>query len=239
MNCQLKNFSSPTELAQAAASDFSARIEQARQISAPFLVALSGGRITKEFFRCTVESVRQRQLPIDHVHFFWADERCVGPDHPDSNFALANEHLFQPLSVKAENIHRLKGELPANEAVAQANNELRTLLASKPDRPVLDLVLLGMGEDGHVASLFPNATPETLGCSDPFLAINNSPKPPPERLSLSFAAIQAATKVWVLASGSGKQTALADSLAPGEPRTPLGRVIQLRPETIIYTDIRD
>ena len=95
---------------------------------------------------------------------------------------------------------------------------------NKNGQPVLDLIFLGMGEDGHVASLFPDAPPEILNCAGPFLAIENSPKPPPRRISLSYAAIAAARQVWALVSGAGKEAALRESLRPGG-RTPLARVI--------------
>ncbi len=102
--------------------------------------------------------------------------------------------------------------------------------------PVLDLVLLGMGEDGHIASLFPGADPQIWATTASFLVIENSPKPPLTRISLSFATIVAARKVWVLASGAGKSDALRKSLdAAGN--TPLARVLQARSATRIYSDI--
>ena len=103
--------------------------------------------------------------------------------------------------------------------------------------PKLDLIFLGMGEDGHIASLFPNATAEIINCPAPFLAVTNSPKPPPNRVTLSYAAIAAAKQVWVLASGKGKEAAFAESLSP-TGKTPLARVLQSRSSTKIFTDIR-
>lgn len=159
----------------------------------------------------------------------------MGPDHPDSNFILADDLLFKPMAVRAENIHRLKGELPQAEAVAAAIHDLQRVTQGTGE---LDLVLLGMGEDGHVASLFPNASEAVIRHSPQFLAINNSPKPPPERLSLSFVALKSAKEVWVLASGSGKEVALKESLQEGSPRTPLARVLQSRKDTLVFTDIK-
>jgi 6-phosphogluconolactonase len=102
---------------------------------------------------------------------------------------------------------------------------------------VLDLIFLGMGEDGHVASLFPGVPLQELDSTVPFLAIENSPKPPPCRISLSYAAIAVAKQVWVLVSGVGKETALRESLRPGG-RTPLARVLQLCSRTRIFCDFR-
>jgi 6-phosphogluconolactonase len=93
-----------------------------------------------------------------------------------------------------------------------------------------------MGEDGHVASLFPGAAPEVERARVPFLHITNSPKPPPQRLTLSYAALAAARAVWVLASGGGKEAALRESLSP-TGTTPLANVIRSRSQTRIFTDI--
>ncbi len=230
----LKPFDSDSALAKAAARDFVALIDQAGK-EGPFLVGLSGGRITKQFFNFTVEEIKSRGTSIGMLHFFWADERCVPPDHPDSNFVLANDHLFKPLGIATANLHRLRGELPQSDAVVHAIAEFRQIAGPKKH---LDIVLLGMGEDGHIASLFPNATKETIECAAPFLSINNSPKPPPDRLSLSFAALKAAREVWVLASGNGKENALRLSLKPGTPETPLGRLLQMRERTTVYTELK-
>ena len=102
---------------------------------------------------------------------------------------------------------------------------------------MLDLIFLGMGEDGHVASLFPGVPLQKLDSAVPFLFIENSPKPPPRRISLNYAAIAAAKQVWVLVSGAGKAPALRESLRPGG-RTPLARVLQLCSRTRIFCDFR-
>lgn len=176
-------------------------------------------------------------LPVN-VHFFWADERCVPPTDPESNFKLANELLFVPLKIPASQIHRILCEDSPQAAAKLAEVELRRVVSANNDhQPVLDLIFLGMGEDGHVASLFPGVPLQKLDSVVPFLAIENSPKPPARRISLSYAAIAAAGQVWALVSGAGKAPALRESLHPGG-RTPLARVIQARSHTKIFCDIR-
>jgi 6-phosphogluconolactonase len=217
-------------------------IEAASRAGKAHCVALSGGRIAQKFFAATVERAKTRKigdggtpsLPIN-VHFFWADERCVPPTDPESNFKLANELLFAPLKIPASQIHRIRGEDSPQAAVKAAEAEFRRVAGKNAGAPMLDLIILGMGEDGHVASLFPDAPPEILNCASPFLAIENSPKPPPRRISLSHAAIAAAKQVWVLVSGAGKETALRESLRPGG-QTPLARVVQSRSRTKIFSD---
>lgn len=235
-NVDLLAFATADELARAAASAWLHAVESANRAGKTHCVALSGGRITQKFFASAVEQAKARAVSFANVHFFWADERCVPPTHPNSNFKMANELLFTPLKIAAEKIHRLRGEdLPA-AAVQSAEVELRGVTASSKNHlPVLDLILLGMGEDGHVASLFPGAGAEILDCTTPFLVIENSPKPPPTRISLSYAAIAAAGETWVLASGIGKEAALRESLKP-DGRTPLARVIRSR-SVKIFSDL--
>jgi 6-phosphogluconolactonase len=242
---ELISFASADELASRAASAWLDEIAAAERAAKPHCVALSGGRITQKFFAATVKQAGLRKigdggtpsLPTN-VHFFWADERYVPPTDPESNFNLANELLFTPLKIPASQIHRIRGEDSPQAAVKLAVKELgRIVSADKNGQPALDLIFLGMGEDGHVASLFPGAPPEVLNCASPFLAVENSPKPPPRRISLSYAAIAAARQVWVLVSGAGKEAALRESLRSGG-QTPLARVLRLRSRTKIFSDIR-
>jgi len=235
---ELLSFASADDLAGAAAGAWLDEIETAARLGELYCVALSGGRITQKFFAATVAQALVRKVPFDDVHFFWADERCVPPGDPESNFKLAQEHLFAPLEIAAEKIHRLHGEDPPRIAVALAEAELRRIVPRKHGRqPVLDLIFLGMGEDGHVASLFPNASMHTIDTPGPFLVVEHAPKPPPTRVSLSYQAIGAAKDIWVLISGSGKAAALRESLLP-TGQTPLARVVATH-RVKIFSDIND
>jgi len=226
---KLLSFATADELVHVAANAWLDEVETAHRAKKSHCVALSGGRITRKFFTATAEQNQTRKVSFASVHFFWADERCVPPADHDSNYKLANELLFAPLQIPANQIHRIRGEDSPQAAVIIAEAELRRIApADKNDQPVLDLIFLGLGEDGHVASLFPNAGAEITASTAPFLFVENSPKPPPRRISLSYAALQAAKAVWVLASGTGKERILQVSLAAGG-QTPLARVIQSRP----------
>jgi 6-phosphogluconolactonase len=267
-NVELISFAGAGELASRAAGAWLDEIESANRAGKTHCVALSGGRIAQKFFASTVGQAKARAVSFARVHFFWADERCVPPTDPESNFKLAGELLFAPLKIAGTQIHRIRGEEPPDKATALATAEIIRIIPTaspSPRRgegrgeeavfsnskshsplgrgeggyslPVLDLIFLGMGEDGHVASLFPDAPPEILNGTVPFLAIENSPKPPPRRISLSYAAIAAAKQVWLLASGAGKAAALRESLSP-DGKTPLARVIQSRLQTKIFSDIQ-
>lgn len=232
------SFAGPDALAHAVARQWLDEIESANRAKKNYCVALSGGRITQKFFASTVEQARAQRTSFERVHFFWADERCVPPDDPESNFKLANELLFQPLKILKAQIHRIRGESSPEIAVKSAEQELGQCASMKDNQPIIDLIFLGMGEDGHVASLFQNAlSPQTkyAGCKETFLFVDDSPKPPPQRISLTFNAIACAAAVWVLASGAGKETALRESL---EGKRPLGMVIHSRARTKIFSDIQ-
>jgi 6-phosphogluconolactonase len=235
-NFELIHFPNADELASRVARLWLDEIESANRAGKRHCVALSGGRIAQKFFASVVAQNQTCKISFDDVHFFWADERCVPPTNPESNFKMANELLLAPLKISEKRIHRLRGELSGAEAVKIAEAELRQFVPAENNFPILDIIFLGMGEDGHVASLFPNATQEVLNCLVPFLGIQNSPKPPSERISLSYAAIKAAKVAWVLASGDGKEAALRESLKPGG-KTPLARIIDLRAKTKIFSDI--
>ncbi len=267
-NFELISFTCTDELAAHVAGAWLDEIESANRAGKAHCVALSGGRITQKFFAATVEQAKRRAVSFARVHFFWADERCVPPTNPESNFKLANEVLLAPLQIAANQIHRIRAEEPPDKAAALAAAEIIRIIptASPPPRrgegrgeeavfsnskplpplvqgegvdslPVLDLIFLGMGEDGHVASLFPEAPSEILNRTAPFLSIKDSPKSPPGRISLSYAAIAAAKQVWALVSGAGKAAALRASLRPGG-QTPLARVMRSRSRTKIFSDIR-
>jgi 6-phosphogluconolactonase len=235
-NFELLSFANADDLARAAADAWLDEIEAANRAGKTHCVALSGGRIAQKFFATTVKQAKARAVAFERVHFFWADERCVPPTDPDSNFKMANELLFLPLNIAAEKIHRLRGEDSPSVAVEIAESELcRIAPQNKNHQPVLDLIFLGMGEDGHIASLFPNAPVKTVGISVPFLVVENSPKPPPTRISLSYKTIFAAKNIWILVTGHGKESALRESLSP-KGGTPLARVIQSRPVKI-FSDL--
>jgi 6-phosphogluconolactonase len=237
---ELIPFASARDLASCVAGAWLDEIESANRAGKAHCVALSGGRIAQKFFAATVTLSRTRKTSFDHVHFFWADERCVPPTDLDSNFKLADELLLTPLNISQDQIHRLRGEIPSAEAVRIAAAEIRKFAPlDENNQPVLDLIFLGVGEDGHVASLFPNLSGKNQDTSVPFLAVENSPKPPPRRISLSYAALKAAKNLWILASGEGKGKVLRESLAPGG-QTPLARVVQsrsLRPGMKIFSDL--
>ncbi|MFN3408672.1 MAG: 6-phosphogluconolactonase [Limisphaerales bacterium] len=229
----LKHFPTDDALAVAAAQAWIETLLADRAAGRRHLVALSGGRIARKFFTAAVKFAAVTGADFGHAHFFWADERCVPPNDAESNFRLARECLLEPARVPPANIHRIPGELEPATAARQAEAELRAITGQPENVPQLDLVLLGLGEDGHVASLFPGQADTEADLKSVFLPVWNSPKPPPCRVTLGHGPLAAARAVWVLAAGAGKAEALRRSLAP-DGRTPLARVIQQRARTEIF-----
>jgi len=233
---KLLRFPNAATLAADAANAWIHVVTQAGQEGKPHFVALSGGRIVRDFYKNVVDDARARKTDFAHVQFFWGDERCVPPTNPESNFGVAQTLLFEPLAIRASQIHRIHGEDSPADAVRRMNSDVLGLLPQNASgQPIFDLIFLGLGEDAHVASLFPTAPVEVVEATGPFLSVVG-PKPPPQRITMSYRTIAAAREVWVLISGAGKVKALSDSLAPNS-LTPLGGVIGGRASTRIYTDI--
>lgn len=237
MGLELVRMADDGALAREVAWRWIRAVASAAREGRPHRVALPGGRITRRFLSEAARLAMEGGVSMDGVDFFWGDERCVPPDDAESNHRLAWETLLGPLGVPAARIHRVLGELDPVSAAALAERDLRRVTGVEgASWPVVDLVFLGMGEDAHVASLFPG-TPEATADAPAVYVPVTGPKPPPRRVSLTFGALRAAADVWVLASGAGKEQALRDSLAPGSS-TPLGRVLSERSRTTVFTDIR-
>ena len=232
MSYTFLHFDDSESLADAAAHRWhEALVQHDRQN--PFTVALSGGRTPKALYKAFAGRA-EGVVQLDNIHFFWGDERVVPPTDEQSNYKLAAEPLFLALKIPESQIHRIQTEQDETCAVQQAESEIcRVAELDSSGQPVLDLVFLGMGEDGHVASLFPGDQ-EAIESQAVYRAVTG-PKPPPRRITLGYYALAAAREVWVLVSGEGKKKALKNSLA-GDGITPLARVLQSRKNTEIFTD---
>jgi 6-phosphogluconolactonase len=195
----------------------------------PHYAAFSGGRIAEKFFDAITTRARARRVSLAQVHFFWADERCVPPDDPGSNYLLMRTRLLQPLNISEAHAHRIKGELEPAAAAREASIELLEVANG-----LLHSVFLGMGEDGHIASIFPGDR-LTESSTEHYRAVFESPKPPPRRVTLAMHAMVAARNACVMVSGPGKAETLGKSL--NGCTTPLGRLLESRHFTKVLSDI--
>ena len=194
-----------------------------------FACGITGGSTALIF----LGALRDASVDWSRISLYWGDERAVPPDHPDSNYGLAEQVLLQPLAGRAPNAVRMVGE--ANDVHASAaayEDRIKTDLGSDP----LDLLILGIGDDGHICSLFPGHA--GLAVSDRLvMAIEDSPKPPPTRITLTLPFVLASRRVWVVAVGARKLPVLRHAIAKEEPpQTPLDLVVRQAQNLRIFTD---
>jgi len=212
---KILTYHSQEEMISSAAAQFISIGLAAIQDRGQFSVTLSGGNTPKPLY-AILAGPDADLLDWDKVHFFWGDERCVPPNHPDSNYNQANQVLLSPRSIKDENIHRIKTELQPKEAARQYQEEILSYFQGKIPR--FDLVLLGMGSDGHTASLFPGSK-LVIGDhlnEDCLVASNWVPKLDTWRITFTHHLINIAHNVLFLVSGEDKAKALK-SVLEGPP----------------------
>ena len=185
--------------------------QQAVQDQGLFLLALSGGRTPERLYqRLTAPPFRDR-TDWSNTRFFFSDERCVSPDHPDSNFRLADRTLFRPLNIACDHVYRMEGEQSdADRAARDYEHLLRS--ASAGEWPRLDVVLLGLGTDGHTASLFPGT--EAVHERRRWVTVGQAPTHPARRLTLTLGVINQATVILFLVTGAEKAGIVRSVLEP-------------------------
>ncbi len=198
-------------------------------------IALSGGSTPRRTHELLAAPPLRDRVPWEQVHVFWGDERCVPPDHPDSNYRMAYETLLSRVPLPPRNVHRVPTELgPAVVVAAHYERELRQHFALEvEDVPRFDLILLGMGADGHTASLFPGtlALEETRRLVVP----NRVDYLPHERVTFTFPVLNHARAVAFLVAGRDKAPMVAAALA-GDRRVPAARVQPTAGELRWYLD---
>ncbi|MDX2253681.1 MAG: 6-phosphogluconolactonase [Nitrospira sp.] len=194
--------------------------EEAMASNGRLLLALSGGSTPKTLYQTLASPEWKDRFDWSRIFFLFGDERCVPPDHQQSNFAMAQAALFRPLAIHPDHVYRMKGELPDPPAAAQDYEEtLRQLTQCGPsEMPRLDVILLGLGEDGHTASLFPRTA--ALQERTRAVTVGTAPTGVPSRLTLTLGVLNRAAVVLFLVSGSGKAPIVQAIL---EPRSEAGQ----------------
>lgn len=153
---EVRVFESSADLMEATAQEILKAAQQAVSERGRFTWALSGGSTPRGLYRLLASGPFRDRMPWEAIHFFWGDERHVPPDHPESNFRMAREAMLDAVPVLPGNVHRIRAEEPdAERAAAEYEEEIRSFFSSETR---FDLILLGLGKDGHTASLFPGST---------------------------------------------------------------------------------
>jgi 6-phosphogluconolactonase len=231
------------------AREIAAHIERARRERGVAHLALSGGSTPERTYELLADALQD----WERVEIWFADERCVAAEDEQSNYRMARERLLERIALDPARIHRMEGELGPEEGAKRYARMLaqrvRPAEASDPpyrpaapaprigsdtaSLPALDAIVLGIGPDGHVASLFPDAP--TLGASPDAvcLPVHDSPKPPPQRITLSLALLRAARRCILLATTAEKRTAIAGALAEPSPHVPASLLERARLTVIV------
>ena len=207
MKPTVRIFKDVHELSRAAAELFVTLATQAIRERGRFLVAFSGGSTPTALYRLLTRE------PIDwtRVHIFWGDERLVPPDDPESSYGQAREALLKHIPIPTENIHRVSSDLEPAEAATDYERVLKGFAAPPLNWPRFDLVLLGMGEDGHTASLFPDSP---VDMTEPVIAVTAQYQGrPAQRVTLTPLVFNAARQVVFLVAGTNKAVTLRGVLS--------------------------
>ncbi|HWH13465.1 MAG TPA: 6-phosphogluconolactonase [Miltoncostaeaceae bacterium] len=193
------------------------RVAVAADWDDPATLALAGGSTP----RVAYQHLGSRCVAWAKLRLFFGDERCVPPDDADSNFHMVRNALLERVYMPEKNVHRMRGELPPAEGAAQAQEELRREFPGQAV-PRFDLMILGIGTDGHTASLFPEA-PELDVADRLCVPVHRPDLPQPWRISMTMPVLNAAHQVMFLASDGAKAEVIARAVA-GDPSLPAGRV---------------
>jgi 6-phosphogluconolactonase len=205
------------EMALASARMFAETVERAVTTRGMARVAISGGMTPQTTFKLLASAPFAGTIPWDKVQLFWVDERCVGPEHPESNYGVCRELLLSQVPIPAANVFRMEGELEPEVAASRYESTLRNVLKLEgAESPAFDLLTLGMGPDGHTASLFPH----TAGLDEMgrLVIANHVPQKEAWRISLTWPVINHAAEVVFEVEGPSKTEVLAEVLTG--PRDP-------------------
>ncbi|MGL6259716.1 6-phosphogluconolactonase [Vibrio sp. WXL210] len=192
-----KIFQTADQVVESLANDMKAFSELGR----PVHISLSGGSTPKMLFKLLATDTYATSIAWQNLHFWWGDERCVAPDDAESNYGEANALLFSQVNIPAENIHRIRGENQPEQEALRFANEMSDVIPTQNGTPVFDWILLGVGADGHTASLFPGQT----DYADQNLAVLAShPESGQIRVSKTAKVLEAAKRISYLVLGAGK-----------------------------------
>ncbi|MCD6354372.1 MAG: 6-phosphogluconolactonase [Prolixibacteraceae bacterium] len=178
-----------------------------------FDIALSGGNTPKELFTILGENFASK-VPWERIHFWWGDERCVPPTDKESNFKMANEFLFSKISIPEKNIHRIKCENDATEEAERYARELEENLNSRGKHPVFDLLILGLGVDGHTASIFPDQI--ELFEEEQICTVTHHPETGQKRITLTGKVLNHANRIFFLVTGTNKAQRISEIMNDDE-----------------------
>ncbi|HWS49706.1 MAG TPA: 6-phosphogluconolactonase [Microbacterium sp.] len=228
----------PAALAARVADRFLTRLRARTRNGRIAHIALTGGSMGGAVLRATAEDPRSAEIDWSLVHFWWGDERYVGRDDPDRNSLQSRQALLDHIPVPDENVHEVAGPdsgLSLDEAAEAYAAELARFGGDEHPWPSFAVCFLGVGPDGHIASLFPDR-PEVAVTDVAALAVRDSPKPPPERVSLTRPVLNHSKRVWLVLTGADKASALGLALAGASYASVPAAGAKGRKRTVFFVD---
>jgi 6-phosphogluconolactonase len=221
---------------QALAESFRESVNDANSRKEKIHIVLPGGSTPMKFFNYLSDPLGP-EINWQAVHLYWGDERCVPPDHADSNYGMTAATLLDHIDIPGSHIHRIRGENSAEDEVFRYSEEIKkNVPQNKPGLPQFDWIILGLGTDGHTASLFPHMTPFSFTGS--ICIIANHPTTGQKRISLNLAVLNNAKRITFLVSGASKASIVSSILkgTASTRRLPAALVLQQNGKTEWYLD---
>jgi 6-phosphogluconolactonase len=212
---EIEIFETPADVAAAFARQLYQLVTQS---SGSFHMALSGGSTPKLLFDLLARDYAS-QMPWDKIHFWWGDERCVPPTDDESNYKMTSDHLLALIPVAPRQIHRIKGELAPEDACISYIPEIQEQLKIRNNLPAFDLIMLGIGDDGHTASIFPDQM--SLLKTNRICEVATHPRSGQKRVSLTGNVLNNADRVFFLVTGKAKAKRIAQIINQEDSATTL------------------
>jgi 6-phosphogluconolactonase len=236
-NQEVKIVPDVAALNAAVADEFCRSAEAAIAAPGRFCVALSGGNTPRNVYALLAQGEKDR-LPWEKIFVFFGDERCVPPDHPDSNYRMAHESLLSKVPIPPQNVFRVHAELEPHAAADQYDRQLRAFFRLAANAwPAFDLVLLGIGEEGHTASLFPGSA--ALTEKTKLVVANWVEKFQTYRITFTYPVLNHAEEVLFLASGGSKAQILRDLFDPAKKSAYPAQGVQPQHGKLLWIADRD
>ncbi len=196
---EVKIYATPKKVYKAVAKEIFRLTQNSAQPQ--FNIALSGGNSPKGLFD-KLSKKYAGTIPWERIHFWWGDERCVPPTDEESNYKMTKDHLLSKIPIPDDNIHRIKGEAEPETEAESYSSQITKQLNERGGHPVFDLIILGLGDDGHTASVFPNQLGILI--SDKICSVANHPVTGQKRITLTGRVLNNANRVFFLVVGENK-----------------------------------
>ena len=238
MDPDIKVFDNVSEMAEELAEEFCRFTNELSQLNKSVNIAISGGTTPLYFYRrlASFNSISIKKINWKKIHLFWADERCVSANHQDSNYGSANRLFLRVIDMPEENIHRIMGEKIPSEEARRYSDDLRLNVPSRNNFPAFDWIFLGLGEDGHTASIFPDQL--KLLFSDKVCETAVHPQTRQDRITLTGKVLINARRITFIVSGERKQKVVKEILnkEPAAKLYPAGYIKSVRGKLEWYLD---